>query len=215
MSGRLLALMLCWLAAGYALPAAARPAAGAAAVPAAGMLLVARRELPSPAFRNSVVLITAHDAGGTLGVIVNRRTGFDAADLLPEVRGLRGRGYAVYIGGPVAPHRIVMLLRDEPAAPGIEPVSDQISFAADREVLEALVARDKPARDLRLYAGHAGWAAGQLDAELARGDWHLVPADSAAVFGEDEERLWERFINRLDPPGIRIRAPAPGALAAR
>lgn len=209
-----MALLLVWVMAGLAAPAAARPAAAPGVAPAPGMLLVARRNLPSPGFFNTVVLITAHDAAGTLGVIVNRRTGFDAGDLLPDVAGVRAAGYPVFIGGPVAPQRVVMLLRGEPSGGNVEAVTGEISFCADREVLEALIARGKPASELRLYAGHAAWAPGQLDGELARGDWYLVGADAEAVFGEDSERLWNRLIDRLDPPGIRVRNPVPVPVAA-
>lgn len=215
MPGRIVTLMLVWLMLGLALPVAARAPAGRtppALAPAAGLFLVARRNLPSPNFFKTVVLLTQHGADGTLGVIINRRTGFDAGDLLQDLPGTRGAGHAVFIGGPVAPHRIVMLLRRERPADTVERVTDEISFSADRDVLEAVIARHKPASELRLFAGHAGWAPGQLDYELTRGDWYLVPAETAAVFDEDSDRLWERLINRLDPPGIRVQA-VPGRLA--
>lgn len=206
MPGRIATLILVWLMMCLAVPVAARPPAGRAVTltPAAGVFLVARRNLPSPNFFNTVVLVTRHDDGGTLGVIVNRRTGFDAGDLLPDVPGVRGAGHAIHIGGPVAPHHVVMLLRGERPAATVERITDEISFCADRDVLETLIARNKPASELRLYAGHAGWAPGQLDDELGRGDWYVVQAEVEAVFGEDSERLWERLINRLDPPGIRV-----------
>jgi putative transcriptional regulator len=35
---------------------------------------------------------------------------------------------------------------------------------------------------LRIIAGHAGWAPGQLEAEIGRGDWTLERADSGAIF---------------------------------
>ena len=217
MSGRIVTVVCIWLALVAAAPVAARsPAQRAPArpelAPATGMFLVARRNLPSPNFFNTVVLITAHDSAGTVGVIVNRRTGFDAGDLLPDLPAARGLGHLVFIGGPVAPHRIVMLLRRERPGDTVERVTDEISFCADRDVLETLIARNKPATELHLYAGHAGWAPGQLDYELERGDWYLVNADANAVFGEDVERLWHRLINRLDPPGIRVQG-APGRSA--
>lgn len=215
MPARIVTLMLAVLLLGLALPVAARAPAGRtpALAPAAGLFLVARRNLPSPNFFKTVVLLTRHDGDGTFGLVVNRRTGFDAGDLLPDLPGTKGAGHAVFIGGPVAPHRIVMLLRRERPADTVERVTDEISFCADRDVLEALIARRKPATELRLYAGHAGWAPGQLDHELARGDWYLVQAETPAVFDEDSDRLWDRLINRLDPPGIRVRAPTATGLA--
>ena len=193
-----------------AIPAAARvtPGAAAATRPAAGMLLVARRDLPSRYFADTVVLLIRHSAAGTLGVIVNRRTRFDLQDLLPDFPDPPEERYPLFIGGPVTPDRILMLIRNVPPGPGIERVADDILFSAERRVLETLVEGNKPASELRLYAGHAGWAGGQLERELARGDWHLSRAEAAQVFGDDEEQLWERLIDRLDPPGIRVEGPA-------
>lgn len=174
-----------------------------ATVPAAGAFLIARRELASPAFFQSVVLLLRHDASGSFGVIVNRRTRFRLHDLLPELESAAA-ARPVFIGGPVAPQALVMLMRREKPAAGIERVTDEISFSAERKVLEALIARHKPVADLRFYIGYAGWGAGQLDAELTRGSWYVVKAAVDAVFSDDEENLWERLIDKLDPPGIRI-----------
>ena len=190
------------------IPAAARVAPGAAvAQPAAGMLLVARRDLPSRYFAHTVILLLRHGATGTLGVIVNRRTHFSLQDLLPDIADATAVRYPLYIGGPVAPDRIFILIRNASPGHGIERVTDDIQFSAERTVLETLVEADKPASELRLYAGHAGWALGQLDRELARGDWHLVRAEAAQVFADDDEQLWTRLIDRLDPPGIRVQGP--------
>jgi len=49
---------------------------------------------------------------------------------------------------------------------------------------------------LRIFAGYAGWGAGQLEAELAEGSWYLVPALGEDVFAEDTSDLWQRVIRR-------------------
>jgi putative transcriptional regulator len=53
-----------------------------------------------------------------------------------------------------------------------------------------LLARDKPTDGLRIYVGHAGWGPGQLEAEIARGDWKLEPADAGAIFNEKSDHPW-------------------------
>lgn len=184
-----------------------KPLPVVATTPAAGVLLVAHRELLSPAFTQSVVLLLRHDARGTIGVIVNRRTRFALADLLPDLGDGKVTGHSVFLGGPVAPQVVVMLMRREKPAIGIERVTDEIAFSTEREVLAQLIARNKPAADVRFYVGHASWAARQLDAELARGAWYVVSTTADTIFGDDEENLWERLIDRLDPPGIRVRRP--------
>jgi len=168
-----------------------------------GVLLVARRELTGSGFAHSVVLLLRHDARGSLGVVVNRRTRFHLHDLMPEFDREQAAQHRVHVGGPVAPHTLVLVMRGEAPATGIDRVTETITFSAERDVLEALIERQKSAKDLRLFLGYAGWAPGQLDAELVRHAWFLVRSDDHAVFGEQDD-LWERYINKLDPPGIRV-----------
>ncbi|MCP9438261.1 MAG: YqgE/AlgH family protein [Nitrospira sp.] len=199
---------------GYAAGATAAAPVGAAVAtrpvaakdaPAAGMLLVARRDLPDPNFHESVVLLTAHGAGGSAGLIVNRRTRLRLSDAMPELANVEKVEHPLFFGGPVARAQIVMLMRRERPAEQIERVTDDIFFSADRDVLESVLARKKPASELRLYLGHAGWAPGQLARELARGDWHVMKANAELVFSDDEATLWERLIRSLDPPGLLVR----------
>ena len=50
---------------------------------------------------------------------------------------------------------------------------------------------DGPRR--RLFAlGYAGWAPGQLEAELARQDWVAVTADEDLIFDDDIDSKWDR-----------------------
>ena len=51
-------------------------------------------------------------------------------------------------------------------------------------------------RDLRIFAGYAGWASGQLQAEILEGMWHLVPADYGDVFGGQPLELWRTVLRR-------------------
>jgi len=137
-------------------------------------------------------------------LIVNRRTRFRLHDALPDLVGAEAAGHRLYFGGPVGKTLLVMLLRNEKPGKTLDAITDEVSFSADREVLERLIARKKPEAELRLYLGHAGWGRGQLSHELARGDWHLTKADANSIFGEAEE-LWDRLIDDVDPPGFDVR----------
>ena len=48
----------------------------------------------------------------------------------------------------------------------------------------------------RIYAGYAGWGAGQLEDELGRDDWILERALNDDVFTEDPEELWREVLRR-------------------
>ena len=58
-----------------------------------------------------------------------------------------------------------------------------------------------------MYVGHAGWGGGQLDREIARGDWHVVEARDERVFVEDPQALWERLVPAPQPLETRSAPP--------
>jgi putative transcriptional regulator len=69
-------------------------------------------------------------------------------------------------------------------------VLNGLYFCAGKEKLETLAARqdDQP---VKFFAGYSGWSAGQLENEIARGSWSVMPAKVEHVFAFEEE-LWQR-----------------------
>jgi putative transcriptional regulator len=49
-------------------------------------------------------------------------------------------------------------------------------------------------RAVRVYAGHAGWAPGQLDGELEQDAWIVEPAHAADPFEGGD--LWSEVLDR-------------------
>ena len=168
--------------------------------PARGVLVVARPGIPDPRFQQAVILLLAHDERGTLGLVLNRPTG----TTLPDAPGTRHR---MYLGGPVAPDRVVVLSRSEvPAGPHLT-VIDGVWSSSDQGVIDAALKANADPEVLRVFRGHAAWAPGQLDAELAFADaWDLFLAEVEEVFSANPGGMWGRFMgtNR----SIRARATA-------
>lgn len=173
------------------------PVAGTQArpgVPAKGKFLVASHDLRDPSFERTVVLLLEHGPEGTLGVIVNRPTERTLAELMPDVEGAGEREDAVYIGGPVLLDHMLMLVRSDSEPEDSKPVMDGVYYSASRELLAKLVGEGGD--DFLVFAGHAGWAAGQLEWELKTGSWHVLTADSESVFDIDPSRMWDELIRR-------------------
>lgn len=61
------------------------------------------------------------------------------------------------------------------------------------------------ASSLRLFVGHGGWLPGQLEGELARGNWHLALAAATTVLGPNADSLWEGLVRRFEPREMLIR----------
>lgn len=184
---------LCVCLAAGAVAVSRRP--GAPEPLAAGVFLVAHRKLSDPNFSRSVVLMLSYGEGGAMGLVVNRRTELRLAELLPDA-GLDERELPVYAGGPVAPGQLLFLVGAPDAPPDSERVLDGVHVTGSLEALRPLL----EAGGVRLhgYVGYAGWASGQLDAEVARGDWHIVAGDPGSVFSAKPDALWQRLLDRAE-----------------
>ena len=74
-------------------------------------------------------------------------------------------------------------------------VGDGIALTTDPKVLRAIGAGSGPRRSL-FALGYAGWAPGQLEAEIRSGHWVDVQADEKIVFDENADKKWERAMAR-------------------
>ncbi len=173
--------------------------------PAPGMFLVATRDLMDPWFGRSVVLLLDHDDGGSLGLIVNRRFRATLSDAIPELEQPEAARHPVFFGGPLGSHQLFMLLRNDKPVPQTQHIAADIYFSAERSVLDHALQNKTPGDALHFYIGYASWTSGQLAHELARGSWHLVTGNTAVVFEDGAEDLWEQLIDDLEPPGIEVR----------
>ncbi len=173
------------------------PAARGAEVPLKrGVFLVASRAMEDPNFHQSVLLLIEYGRHGAMGLIVNRPTAVRIEEALPEMKGLRNPQDLLYGGGPVAPHQIMMLIRSGGDLERALRVFGDVHFSTSEELLGQMVEQPGSVLEFRLYAGHAGWSPGQLDHEVAIGGWHVLPAESDAVFHRDPQELWPELIRR-------------------
>jgi putative transcriptional regulator len=159
-----------------------------------GLFLVASPALADPNFRRSVVLVTQAPDGGTVGFIINRPGSRSLAQILPENDVLKRFTEPLYLGGPVEAAGLFAVFRARENPQGALRVLDDVSFAMDPAVVEAVL--HAPPERVRFFNGYSGWAPGQLAAELERGGWYLLNADADIVFRKNLDTLWEELIRR-------------------
>lgn len=198
---------------------ATEPAAGPATEPKPGWLLVATPRLGDPSFRRTVVYLIAHNSHGTIGVVINRPSETAVHTVLPTWGPCATKPPVVYIGGPVqtdAAMAMAVLQRGE--APSVEQ-ADTLPFAEHVAGPVILVNLDADAegvlphvRGLRVFAGHAGWGAGQLEAEIADGAWTVLPGLPDDLLVGPLVDLWFRVLRRQRWPDA-LAAYYPGDLA--
>jgi putative transcriptional regulator len=163
-----------------------------------GTLLVASSELGDPNFSHSVVLLLRHDENGAIGVVINRMTSLAPTKVFPELtEGLGKYSGTLYRGGPLAPGRVLFLVRGLAAATVQGPeILDKVFLSADPDALPEITKLASGADEFRIYAGHAEWPAGQLESEIKQGAWSAVPATADLVFSDKPQKLWEQLAAR-------------------
>lgn len=165
-----------------------------------GQLLVAPAWMTDPSFGSTVVLLLQHEGEGAFGLVLNRASDTRVAELWARAgEGPCALEAAVFVGGPVAGP--LFALHDRPADGEATPV-EGLYLTSDPEALGRLLAHP-PAR-LRVFAGYAGWGAGQLEAELQDAAWLTTPATCDDAFAAPGEAGWRAALARATP------APQPG-----
>ena len=151
-----------------------------------GQLLIASPQL-SDYFRRTVVLVIEHTEDGAMGIVLNRRTETEVAEVVPALSELAGEEDVVYAGGPVEPDSVLAL------ADFVDPSEAGKQVAGSLGLLDP----DRPEpnlRRMRVFAGYAGWAPGQLDAEMAQDAWIVTAARPEDAFAPED--IWAEVVQR-------------------
>ncbi len=168
--------------------------------------IAAMPQLLDPNFHRAVVLLLRHGEGGAFGLVINRPANITVSELCrsQEIPFEGPADQPVMIGGPVETDRHLLVLHGEPVAAGSKPTADLpaiegVNIVASREALVELLNRG--ARRYRCYVGYAGWAPGQLDAELAEGAWVPLPVSPQLLFDEPSDEVWAAALRQagIDP----------------
>ena len=164
-----------------------------------GQLLVASKQIGDPRFARTVIYMVAHDKSGALGLVVNRVYGKGPLKKFLkgfniEVNGVDGE-IQLHYGGPVEPGAGFVLHTADYSGPGTRVVDGRMAMTTEMSVLKAMAEGHGP-RQALFALGYSGWGPGQLEGEIARGDWHSAPADEKLVFDDDVETKWDRASGR-------------------
>jgi len=151
-----------------------------------GQLLIAAPSL-FDYFRRAVVLVIEHTPDGAMGVVLNRESDTRVVDAVPQLAELAGDGEVVRIGGPVAPQSVVALGEFGDVGDAGTQVVGGLGTLDPDSANESLLR-------LRVYAGYAGWAPGQLDGELEEEAWVVATAQPDDPFADGD--IWSSALER-------------------
>lgn len=167
--------------------------------------LIAMPSMPGdPVFGGSVVYLCEHNAGGALGVIINKPTDMSIDNLLDRIdveleitpSGVPLDRKPVMFGGPMEVERGFVLHAPLTPYSSMMTVSDDIALTTSKDVLEAVAHGAGPTRIL-VTLGCAGWSPGQLEQEIANNGWLTVRAEPHIVFDTPIERRFDAAMRLL------------------
>ena len=163
-----------------------------------GQLLVASAAMKDPRFQRTVILIVRHSQSGAFGIAINRPAGErPLTELLArfgEKEDLDGTVH-VFAGGPVEPDLGFVIHTTDYKLAETAAINADVAFTAGPNVLRDIGRKKGPLKALVTF-GYAGWGPNQLEAELARDAWFTIAANSALIFDEGRDRVWDEAVAR-------------------
>ncbi len=174
-----------------------------------GHFLIAMPGMSDERFSRTVVFVCAHSEDGAMGFILNRpqqlrfpeivrKLGLDDRALPPGMArrsgiSKRSMDFPVLAGGPVDPGRGFVLHSDDYLSQSTMPVNDDLCLTATIDILRAIKDGRGPERGIMML-GYAGWAAGQLEAEISANAWLTCPARDDLVFDLELQGKYNRVL---------------------
>ncbi len=159
-----------------------------------GHFLIAMPSLKDGFFNQAVTYICEHDENGCFGIIINQQTNLTLKQITTEMAIETSKNYddkqPVFIGGPVDQGRGFILHQPAGNWQSSLKVNDKVTLTTSKDILQAIVKNEGP-QDSIVALGYAGWAAGQLDNEMASNTWLSCPADEQIIFNTPVEERWK------------------------
>lgn len=162
---------------------------------AQGILLVATPQLQDPNFSGAVVLVTRHGRSRPMGIILNRPfAAQEGQDPKPD--------RPLYAGGPVARNSLLYLFKGkaDDGRHSMLSLGNELYLGLGRSLAEML--KLKPPAELKIFAGFATWAHGQLENEISRGDWLVLPLEPDQLLRQDVSGQWQELLAKASQRAI-------------
>lgn len=170
--------------------------------PVAGSLLLAAPDMPDPNFRRAIVYMIEHDHSGSLGVVISRRSQTPVSEILPAWAPLCAPAADFHIGGPVKPDTGIALAVLKAGVDGedlgcLQRIDGRV-HVVDLDSDPADLA--ERVEGMRVFVGYTGWAPGQLQGELDRGDWYVAPSLPSDLLAPARVDVWGAVLRRQEMP---------------
>jgi putative transcriptional regulator len=157
-----------------------------------GSILIATPALKTPQFRKTILFLSYHSPkDGALGFILNRPLQKTAGEM-SSLDSTIFSSVPLFYGGPVSPDEVnVASIKwiERPQAVKFQSLNPSESTDLSPGCLQGL----------RAFAGHSGWYAGQLEAEIARKTWFVLPPNRNLIDMPNPDSAWKEALRKMNP----------------
>lgn len=159
-------------------------------------LLIASPRIDEGIFHQSLVYICHQDRHGTLGLIINKPNLQTNVGKLFEELNIHISNHGLFSvppldGGPIHPEVGFLLHTGQPTYASSFAITENVSLTTSKDILQT-IGIGGGVEHFLLCLGHASWAKNQLDAEIANGDWFVMPATMPLLFTVPFEQRWQQ-----------------------
>jgi putative transcriptional regulator len=165
-------------------------------LPEKGMILISEPFLQDAYFQRAVVLLIEHNAKGSMGFILNKKTDlwvndfFDGFENVPRI--------PIYLGGPVLSDRLFFIHSLGNIIPGSLRINNNLYFDGDFEALRLYLSRGELANDkVKFLLGYSGWTKNQLNEEVKQNSWLVSHPPNYNIISADGESFWKYSVETV------------------
>ncbi|MDR0743158.1 MAG: YqgE/AlgH family protein [Tannerella sp.] len=167
--------------------------------PEKGHILISEPFLQDAYFQRAVVLLVEHNAQGSMGFVLNKKTGlrvndfFDGFDDIPRI--------PIYLGGPVSSDRLFFIHSLGSFIPESVQISDNLYFDGDFETLKDYLLSGKPVHEkVKFFLGYSGWTKNQLYGEIKQDSWLVSRSTNRNIMLAEGESFWKHSVELVGGP---------------
>jgi len=162
--------------------------------------LIAMDNDATSAFHRTVIYICEHGKEGSMGLVINRLSGLQLADIFSSMQITVNKQYntatPVFTGGPVKENAGFVLHRDHGHWESSLYASDRLAVTSSKDIIQALANNEGPEKSM-VTLGFSGWGAGQLETEIVNNFWLLSPADEDIIFNVPIAKRWYAAVESM------------------
>jgi putative transcriptional regulator len=164
-------------------------------MPEKGRILISEPFLQDSYFQRSVVLLIEHNSDGTMGFVVNKKTGLLVNDFFDELQNIPK--IPIYLGGPVSSKRLFFIHSLGNVIPGSVKINDNLYFDGDFDSLVKFILSGQPFEErVKFFLGYSGWSKDQLKGEIDQDSW-LVSKQNNHVLTAKDESFWKFAVSSI------------------